>query len=501
MSERHDPATTPGGGAAPDPLARIGARLIEAAQVQRRRRIHARQRLAGVALTLLLVAAVAALVAASPFGGGGAHQMVAGRAELPAGDGRLAVWGGSDTLCVNRPDSSGPAGTTICGAARLLEPMPPGRIAWAAAHRDGDTVVVTGLTTRDVSIVASGERAGAAQVTAQLGEDDLAVPGTGLRVVPFTATLRGVEGDSVRLVAEAATTPRRAVEVVAVDGPAYDLDGWATLTYHTPDGATPALVELVQQRLAGAGIGAAKVVGSGPRLVAQVEIGPEQLATMEARMRAALAPGSLQVVDWEASALLPDGRTVADGIARGSARAITVSRVPDASHALTRAKADAQAVRLGDGARVVQALDHIRIPQPAIDDPRARFFVVRVRDALTNSDLRTATTVTRDDRQQVELRFDAAGRERLHALTRTLAQRGRSLVRPGRPLSSAAQRLAVIIDGRVVSLDPVDPARDPDGLDGGRTLLSGPFSGNTATELATNLRIGPLRTPLIEETP
>ncbi len=88
MSERHDPAAARGGGApggaGPDPLARIGARLIDAERARRTRRRHARQRLVGAALTLLLIA-MATVAAPRPVQRRrSAHASAAGERRLRA---------------------------------------------------------------------------------------------------------------------------------------------------------------------------------------------------------------------------------------------------------------------------------------------------------------------------------------------------------------------------------------------------------------------------------
>ncbi len=153
MSERHDPATAPGGGAAPDPLARIGARLIEAAQVQRRRRIHARQRLAGGALTLLLI--VAAIVVAQPFEGD-APPATTDRVALVGRDGRFSVWANErGTLCATRPGVRDPGGITTCASAKQLSAA-LGRwdVLWPQARIERGRVVLSGIAAAELAAIS-----------------------------------------------------------------------------------------------------------------------------------------------------------------------------------------------------------------------------------------------------------------------------------------------------------------------------------------------------------
>ncbi len=110
MSE-HDTATPP---RRPDPLARIGARLIDAAQTRRRRRRQHLQRAAGAALTLLLIAAT--VVVAKPFEGGARGKAATNRGvELSAGDGSFTVYATGDrSVCAKRPNGRDRDGATLC---------------------------------------------------------------------------------------------------------------------------------------------------------------------------------------------------------------------------------------------------------------------------------------------------------------------------------------------------------------------------------------------------
>lgn len=504
MSERHDPATVPGGA---DPLARVGARLIEAERARRRRRRHARQRLAGGALTLL--ALVAVLVVARPFeGGDGSRKPLTNRGvELNAGDGAFTVYATGDrSICAKRPNGRDRAGTTECAPSgfviELLERQ--GGLAWVQARAVGDRVVVTGLAAPDASVLVSTppqdgrpgrsarSRPGGPTVTVgKLGSPPLVTR-------PFSLSLPREGARAVLVAVPDAQAPARMRSVRIGAAMTDRLDGFERLDYEV--GGAAGIAELAQTRLremtplpghqrAPAGV---LVLGDGNRLTAWVR--PARVAAA----RLALMPGVLRVYDWEASALLPDGTTVAAGIARGLPRATTIGRTAAASAAMTLADARRLAGRQHGRARIVQAIGAYErdLPLPR-DDPRARFYVLRGAPALTGAQGIVVAPVdaTRIGRPQV--RFSDGQRADLRRVTRAVAQRGQSLMLPGTSGAAAAQHLAIVLDDRLIELAPIDPAALPDGVTGSTVVLPDRFARRWIRDLEDKLQIG--RLPPLKE--
>lgn len=511
MSERHEPGagrgeasgTTAGG--APDPLARIGARLIEAERGRRRRRRHARQRIAGGMLTLLALAAV--LVAARPFDGGGPTALTNRGVELNAGDGRFTVYATGDrSICAMRPNGRDRAGTTECAPSGLVIELleRQGGLAWVQARAVGDRVVVTGLAAPDASVLVSmpprdgrlgaSARARPEGPTVTVGK--LGAPPLVAR--PFSLSLPRARAKTVLVAASGpdATAETRSVRIGAAMTDR--LDGFERLDYEAASAA--GIAELAQARLremtplpghqrAPAGV---LVLGDGNRLTAWVR--PARVAAA----RLALKPGVLRIYDWEASALLPDGSTVADGTASGSPRAMTISRTAAASAAMTLADARRLAGRQHGRARIVQAIGAYErdLPLPR-DDPRARFYVVRGGPALTGAEGVVVAPVDATRIARPGLLFRDAQRAELRRVTRAVAQRGQSLMLPGTSAEAAAQHLAIVLDDRLIEVAPIDPAALPDGVTGRTVTLPDRFARRWIRDVEDKLRLGPLP-PLTE---
>ncbi|MDW5596185.1 hypothetical protein VSS74_17690 [Conexibacter stalactiti] len=495
-------ATTASGGG--DPLARIGERLVGAAVERRRRRRHARQRIAGAAVTVTLLAAV--LVVARPFDGGSPLSPAA-RVELAVPGGSFEVFANEHgALCANRPNGRDAAGMTSCSSPELLRPaLERDGLAWLAARVDGDRVVVTGLAetgAERVVLSMPAARGGQGPSGATLLRErpvTISTVGERLTARPFGATLpRGGGVDvHVDVVHSDGRVMRQTIRLGAVRPSGFQPG--RSLVYRVERGRFSArYVGLAQARLEAIGPGPSQVVGDGNRLTVEL---PSRTPEPAADARAALAPGVLRFYDWEASVLLTDGRSVAEGLADGAARATSISRTAGASGGMrlglarTLAQVPENLSRPHDGlGTVVQALDGGRRSPLPRDDPRARFYVLRGRPALTGAELvhpRAATNAS----GQPDVRFDltAEGRREFHRATRAIARRGQSLMLPGVSAAEIAQHFAVVLDGRLLSIAAIDPQRLPDGIDGDDgALIAGGFTARDAERLARLLSLGTL---------
>lgn len=489
-----------------DPLARIGERLVEAERERRRRLRQARQRIAGAVATV--VAVVALVVAAGSFGDGSSTRSTpAARVELAVPGGRFAVYASEhDALCADRPSGRDPAGSTVCASIPLVAAtLDRDGSAWLTARIDGDQVVVSGLAEMSVervvlstTSIAGGQRA---RERSFVGGRPVTVTSGGERLTarPFVASVRYAGGPGVRVAVSRVGVRTGTKTVVIGDTRPSGTEPGSSLLYAVSGGESAARVAArAQARLATVGPGLSQVIGDGSRLTVEL---PSRTPQPIALAREALAPGVLRFYDWEASALLPeDGRTVAEGLAAGLPRATTISRTAGASGGMrlgiaeTLAQLPRNLNRPHVRGAVVQALGPGGGPSVVPrSDPRARFYVLEGSPALTGLELVDPRAVR--DGGQPRVRFDltANGRAAFQRVTRAISQRGQSLMLPGTDPAQVAQHLAVVLDGRLLSLEAIDPQRFPDGLDGDDGAeIAGSFTAAEAERLARLLDLGPL---------
>jgi hypothetical protein len=493
-------------GAPGDPLARIGERLVAAEHGRRRRRRHARQRIVGVAVTVALL--VATGVVARPFDGGSHRAASEQRVVLDAGDGRFVTYAtGRRSICANRPNGRDRAGASICAPSKLVADLlnGPARTAWVQARVVGDRVIVTGLAAPDARIVVAAplRRGTGMRPTeeSRAGEPTVTVGLLGsppLVVRPFALSLPRTGAANVSISAPNGFGPTIVQRVpIGATAPG-GLGGFAKLTYAVTVAASvaePAQARLQEMTpLPGHQRAPARVqvLGDGDRLTVWVPGARVDAA------RAALKPGVLRIYDWEASALLPDGATVASGLASELPRATTVSRTAGASVGLTLSDARRQLRAQPGPARIVQALGPWERGMPLRrDDPRARFFVVRGGPALTGAEGVVVRPIDRSGEVQPQLLFAASQRDALRQVTRAVARRGQSLMLPGASSALVAQHLAVVLDDRVVTLAAIDPQRQPDGVVGSTVAMPDTVVRRGLRELTDSLQLG--RLPAMRE--
>ena len=238
-----------------------------------------------------------------------------------------------------------------------------------------------------------------------------------------------------------------------------------------PGSDVDAAADVLRARLAASGLGSARVTVAGDRL--SVDAGRADLATV-----AALAvPGELGIYDWETSVLGPDGRPdpgdeqVTGG--DGAGQIAAVSR-PEAVQRAAKAK----------GARVVQA-----------EGATGGWFALADDAAITNAGIAQAQAATDPVTGDPIVAFDftAEGRSDFTALTRTIAERGATTVRPGADPIRGAQHLAIVLDDQIMSVPFIHPTETPNGIDGSEgAQIQGGLSGERARILATILDSGPI---------
>ncbi len=208
-----------------------------------------------------------------------------------------------------------------------------GGLAWVQARAVGDRVVVTGLAAPDATgLLRTPPRGGGRASTAGRSPASATVTVGKLGAPPLVARpfCAVAAARRCREGARSATPGLGRARAAAVGGDRRVGD--RSPRRHGPAryavAGASGYAELAQTRLremtplpghqrAPAGV---LVLGDGDQLTAWV-----RAARVDAA-RLALMPGVLRVYDWEASALLPDGTTVAEGIERGVSRATTTSR-------------------------------------------------------------------------------------------------------------------------------------------------------------------------------
>ena len=244
----------------------------------------------------------------------------------------------------------------------------------------------------------------------------------------------------------------------------------ADVTYRVePAGAAETTAEVMRQRLDDAGVADASVAVAGDSLT--VTAPP---AASEA-VAALTAPGRVGFYDWERSVLGPGGRPApADPDTTGGEDA-------GRGAAVTRAEAEARAAAAPDG-RVVRSEDG------------EGWFALGGAPALTEADIARAEPSVDPaiDEPIVVTDFTPRGQAAFSELTRDVARRGARLAEPGAGLE-ANHHLAIVVDGRIVSVPFISFRDVPDGIDGARgAQIVSNLTEESARWMASVIDSGPL---------
>jgi preprotein translocase subunit SecD len=226
-----------------------------------------------------------------------------------------------------------------------------------------------------------------------------------------------------------------------------------SLTYRVVGGDAERVAEILRSRLSAAGL-------SGD-VTARSDV--VTITAPSADVSALTAPGRFAIYDWEESVLGPDGRPApSDAAVTGGPAAGQAGALGEASARSRASRGGGLALQAGGGWFALA------------DDP-----------ALTNADVAAA----REDGTSVALDLTPGGREAFRSLTRSLAQRGADRALGGDPLQTS-QHLALVLDGRIVSVPYINWREAPDGLDG--ASVSGFATPRDAQLAAAVLCFGPL---------
>jgi SecD/SecF fusion protein len=334
-----------------------------------------------------------------------------------------------------------------------------------------------------------------------------------------------------------------------------DLKGGVELVYQgeptqqvptvTPEALDRAL-DIIRSRVDQLGVGEPEIQRSGRD---QISVGLPDVQNIRRAQDQVGTPAQLYFYDWESNVLTPDGRAVAPQLPAQNPDAQRISQAAgdpsqgqplyDAVKLASRQRAlanERNGSRLGSAyylfdrqhrylagpersrADLLSAIDRTTLPagsqtiavpqgyvvlqaaaarasdRVAMDDPTARFYVLRDKVALSGKDIKDPQQGFNPSNQpDVEFRFTGAGKTAFHDVTRTISQRGTTLTLPGVNPQTVLQHFAVALDGRLISVASIDPNQLPDGIDGENgAVIEGGFTIQSAQDLANLIQLGAL---------
>jgi hypothetical protein len=147
------------------------------------------------------------------------------------------------------------------------------------------------------------------------------------------------------------------------------------------------------------------------------------------------------------------------------------------------------------GTLVLQAATSSQTGLISFDDPTTRYFVLRDDAALTGAEVHNARVSTdQSGNPDVSFSFSPAGERAFQHKTALIAHRGDQVSGFGQTLN---QHFAVTLDNRILTVPSIDFKTYPDGVTANAGAdISGGLTKQSARELATLLRTGPLAVPL-----
>jgi preprotein translocase subunit SecD len=229
---------------------------------------------------------------------------------------------------------------------------------------------------------------------------------------------------------------------------------------------------------------------SGPQIIVAVRpTAKAGSAGTRSRVIELAAPGSLAFYDWEADALTPSGKTVASQLGSQDSTALTMSQGSGSA-----APGSAGGMPL-DRARKLSS-EH---RETVVLGAGSRFFVLERRPALTNADIiHPVSTTDQAGEPAVTFGFTKTGAAAFQRMTASVAHRGALVSGLGQTLN---QHFAVAVDGQLLTVPSIDFKSYPDGIPGNNGAdVVGAFTAQSARDLATVLRYGPLALHLVPVT-
>jgi SecD/SecF fusion protein len=166
-----------------------------------------------------------------------------------------------------------------------------------------------------------------------------------------------------------------------------------------------------------------------------------------------------------------------------------------------RFRSDAEIIAIQPGTILLQATDPDKgqgTPPPINRPDLARWYVMEDDPALLGKDVKDPKQETDNSpggtgRPVVTFKFTKRGRQEFQGVTRQVAQRGQSLLLPGRSVDQVQQHFSIALDRKLISVASIDPKRYPDGIDGSTgAQIEGNFTIQQAQDLASLIKLGAL---------
>ncbi len=164
-------------------------------------------------------------------------------------------------------------------------------------------------------------------------------------------------------------------------------------------------------------------------------------------------------------------------------------------------QAEGQLLTVPQGTVVLQAANPSASDIIKPTSPNAQFFVLRDNVSLFGKDITNPVASTdAAGAPDVQFGFTSVGQTAFQQVTSTIAHRGQNVSIGGQTLN---QHFAVALDNQLITVPQIDFHQYPDGIiGGGGADITGSFTSQTASDLATQLRLGalPINLKLISET-
>jgi SecD/SecF fusion protein len=159
-------------------------------------------------------------------------------------------------------------------------------------------------------------------------------------------------------------------------------------------------------------------------------------------------------------------------------------------------KADGELVTVPQGTVVLQAANPSASDQIKPSSPNAKFYVLKDSVALTGNDITNPQPSTDQTGQpDVTFSFNGVGQSNFSRVTGEIAHRGANVSLGGATLN---QHFAVALDNQLVTVPQINYRQYPDGIiGGGGADITGGFTSQSASDLATQLRLGALPIKLV----
>jgi hypothetical protein len=168
-----------------------------------------------------------------------------------------------------------------------------------------------------------------------------------------------------------------------------------------------------------------------------------------------------------------------------------ISNLPDGVNG-----SEAETLVVPRGIVVLQAAPASFADAPAMSSAAAEFFVLKDHVSLLSSDITNPQASTDSaGNPDVTFGFSSKGKNEFQGVTSAIAHRGALVSGVGQTLN---QRFAVALDNQLITVPSIDFKMYPDGIIGntGADITAG-FTLQSARDLATMLRLGPLPVSLV----